>query len=65
MRIKAERILARDLQPGDLFSVAPQEYWDHAMQSGSCGEKVYIRTNASADDFKDANAIVNRITIER
>ena len=65
MRIKAERILARDLQPGDLFSVAPQEYWDHAMQIGSCGEKVYIRTNASADDFKDANAIVNRITIER
>ena len=65
MRIKAERIIARDLQPGDLFSVAPQEYWDHAMQSGSCGEKVYIRMTTEADDFPDADTVVYRITIER
>jgi len=65
MRIKAERVLARDLQPGDLFSVAPQEYWDHAMQSGSCGEKVYIRMTADADDFPDADTVVYRIAIER
>jgi len=65
MRIKAERVLARDLQPGDLFSVATQEYWDHAMQSGSCGEKVYIRMTADADDFPDADTVVYRIAIER
>jgi len=65
MKIKAENILARDLKPGDLFSVAPQAYWDHAMKSGSCGEKVYIRMTADADDFVDADTYVNRITIER
>jgi len=65
VRIKAESILARDLRPGDLFSVYPQEYWDHAMQSGSCGEKVYIRMTADADDFPDADTVVYRIAIER
>jgi len=65
MKIKAENILARDLKPGDLFSMAPQGYWDHAMKNGSCGEKVYIRMTAPADDFVDADTYVNRITIER
>jgi|KBSMisStandDraft_5_1062788.scaffolds.fasta_scaffold63375_5 hypothetical protein len=65
MRIKAERVLARDLRPGDLFSAAPQAYWDHAMDKGSCGEQVYIRTNVNADAFGDADSYISRITIER
>ena len=65
VRITAEQIVATDLKPGDLFSIAGQIYWDRAMTQGSCGECVYIRTNTPADRFEDANTTVYRITIER
>ncbi len=65
IKIKAELVTGRDLAPGDLFSVAGQAYWDTAMDKGSVGECVYIRTSIAADRFRDANDTVYRITIER
>ena len=45
MKIKATPIKAKDLKPGDLFSTAPQLYWDK-RDPNSLGEKVYMRTDA-------------------
>lgn len=71
MKITATKILARELQPGDLFSTAGQRYWDEfrnlvakAESTGHMpvGEKVYIRTEhpCPADQ---AEVEVFRITI--
>jgi len=65
VKIKAELITARDLLPGELFSTAGPAYWDIAMDKGSVGECVYIRTRAHADLFPGANDTVYRITVER
>lgn len=65
MRIKAEEILGRELQPGDLFSTYGLEYWATAMDRGSIGERVYIRTNTSTPRAPDADEKVYRLTIER
>lgn len=65
MRIVATRILARDLQPGDLFSAAGQKYWDLALDPAPIGERVYIRTTAPAGSAPDADTYVYKITIER
>ena len=62
--IKVEPVIARDLKPGDLFSTEGNRYWNLAMDHGSCGECVYIRTNTGADRFPDADSTVYRITIE-
>lgn len=43
MKIIAKACKARDLKPGDLFSIAPQEHWDN-KRDYVIGEKVYIRT---------------------
>jgi hypothetical protein len=62
--IKAERVRARDLLPGELFSSSAPEYWEKmALTHGSCGEKVYVRTNIPADMFGDADELVTRVTI--
>lgn len=45
-KVRAEMVLGRDLQPGDLFSTGSPEYWDIAMDGGGLGERVYIRTNS-------------------
>jgi len=65
VKIKAELMTARDLQPGDLFSVAGPSYWDTAMDKGSVGEAVYIRTHTDAKRSPDPNNVIYRITIER
>lgn len=65
MKIIVEEVTARDLKPGDLFSTAPQSYWDTVPRLGSIGERVYIRTTVDADTAEDADARVFRITIER
>jgi len=48
MKIIVTEVKAKDLEPGDLFSTANQEYWDTVCQplpiGLSVGEKVYIRT---------------------
>ena len=56
IRIEAKTVKGRDLKPGDLFSMAPTEYWEDANRltlevedgpdiPGTVGEKVFIRTN--------------------
>lgn len=64
VKIKAELMTGRDLKPGDLFSTASAEYWDGAMDKGSIGECVYIRTNFDATPFHGLDAPIYRITIE-
>jgi hypothetical protein len=61
--IKAEQLPARELKVGDLFSTVGAWYWDKALDGESCGERVYIRTNADASEFGDADALVYRLTI--
>lgn len=61
--INATPCKGRDLEPGDLFSTMGPIYWRAAMNRGSVGERVYIRTHASADEFKDADDTVFRITV--
>jgi hypothetical protein len=64
LRIKATPIAAKDLAPGDLFSTYGPSYWD-SPPSGSIGERVYIRTEASAANAYDADSTVFRIEIIR
>ena len=51
MKIIVTPVKAKDLEPGDLFSTANQEYWDLVCQplpiGLPVGEKVYIRTPGS------------------
>ena len=65
VKIKAELTTAHDLKPGELFSAAGPSYWDTAMDTGSIGERVFIRTNTSASRAPDANDTIYRITILR
>ncbi len=44
LKIKTEKMMGSELQPGNLFSTAGPEHWDTAGQNGSVGEKVYIFT---------------------
>ena len=62
--IKAVLIRASDLQPGDLFSTAGPDYWNLALDKGSVGERVYIRTNAPVAGADDVDVIVYRIEIQ-
>lgn len=62
MKIKATPIKGSDLKPGDLFSTAPQAYWDNIP--GSIGERVYIRTDSPAEWAPDFDSYVYKITIE-
>lgn len=63
--IRTEPVKGRDLQPGDLFSTLGPEYWDLFGQRDGVGERVYIRTNAPAGNFPDADEYVYKITVER
>jgi len=63
-RITAVKVLGRDLKPGELFSTVGPQYWDVAMNRGSVGERVYIRTNTPAELYDDLDEVVFRITIE-
>lgn len=61
-RVTAEPVLARDLQPGDLFSTEGPTYWDYFPQCQSIAEKAYIRT-ATPPIFGDGKDKVFRLTI--
>jgi len=63
IKIKATPMRGHALRPGDLFSTAPQDYWDQINAIGSIGEKCYIRTNAPAGIAPDANSLVYRLEI--
>jgi len=64
VHIKATLVKGYELQPGDLFSTAGPDYWDKYFDHrNSVGEKVYIRTNFSPNDFEDANQNVYKIEI--
>ena len=63
MKFLATPVKASELKPGDLFSNAPQAYWDKVADHGSVGEKVYIRT-AEPCPQDQADDVIQRITIE-
>jgi hypothetical protein len=66
MKVKATRIQACDLQPGDLFSTEGPDYWgciDSLVTS--IGERVYIRTSMPSSFADDADEYVFKIEIER
>jgi hypothetical protein len=63
--IKAERIVASDLRPGDLFSTIGSDYWDDAIMGPSIGEKVFVRTHTPPDRAPDSDLMVYRLTIEK
>lgn len=61
--VTTEKVLARDLLPGDLFSMAGPEYWKDALDRNGVGEKVYIRTNRNAGLASDPLTEVYRLRI--
>jgi len=63
MKIIAEPVKGKDLEPGDLFSTADQFYWDNRPKE-SIGEKVYIRTETPLTPEQGEEDIY-RITIIR
>jgi hypothetical protein len=64
VNIKTNKIIAKDLQPGDIFSTAGPEYWQSALMKASIGELVYIRTFVSALNADDHDIAVYKIEIE-
>lgn len=64
-KIIVTEVPAKDLQPGDLFSIAPQEYWDRVMDGRGVGEVVYVRTNLPCSTADDVDTMVFKITIEK
>jgi hypothetical protein len=65
IKTRAERVTGKELKPGDLFSVEGEWYWDNAMNKGSVGERVYIRTNVPTTPDMGPDDIVYRIIIEQ
>ena len=65
MKIKTEEIKAKDLKPGDLFSMLGDEYWSTIDRNKyAVGQKVFIRTNIPAPENQKEDVIF-RITIEK
>lgn len=62
VRIRAEKVEAKYLKPGDLYSTVGHEYWDHAMFRGEIGITVLIRSAVDADG---GDELVYRIFIEK
>ena len=65
VKVKCEKVKASDLEPGDLFSTLGSEYWDGAMDAGSIGERVFVRTMVPASAAPDADTTIYRLTIEK
>jgi hypothetical protein len=63
--VEVEPVIAKELKPGDLFSTADANYWDGALDFGSIGEKVYIRTNTPPEEASDAEELVYKITVKQ
>lgn len=61
MKIIAQRVLAKELRPGDLFSTAGPEYWD-VSRLGIVGERVYIRMEEPTPPDQ-MDTVIYRITI--
>ncbi len=61
MQIKATRIAAKTLLPGDLFSTADQDYWNKNVNgkhtNHSIGERVYIRTSEPCPAYQEDDLI--------
>ena len=64
MRIIATLVKAKELEPGDLFSTAGQEYWDTVSTNLSLGEKVYLRTSTPTP-ADQAEVDIYKVTIEK
>lgn len=62
--LRATPIKGRDLKPGDLFSTAGPEYWDHVGERDSVGERAYIRTETPAHS-EDLDMMVYLIEVIR
>jgi hypothetical protein len=62
-KVIATPIKAKDLDPGELFSAVGSVHWDTALESGSVGEKCYIRTNEPVPSEDDGEQVVYRLTI--
>ena len=63
MKVIAEKVVAKELEPGDLFSAAGPEYWNNIDGKLSVGEKAYIRTNTPSLEAVDADSYVYRLAI--
>jgi len=61
--IKAEKVVANTLQPGDLFSTVGPDYWDDAIMGPAIGERVYIRTHIPSYHAPDGKVSVYKLTI--
>lgn len=64
--IQCERVQAKTLQPGDLFSTHGSDYWEMFPFLACVGHAVFVRTYAESpagDD--DLETIVYKITILR
>ena len=64
LRIEATKVKGKELNEGDLFSTAPQLYWDgvNRNDSHSIGEKVYIRTLEKCPE-NQAEEDIYRLTV--
>lgn len=62
MKIHAKEIRAGELKAGDLFSTAPQQYWD-SRDPEAIGEKVYLRTETPCPQEQE-DVVVYLVTIE-
>ena len=67
MVIKVENITGKDLQPGDLFSIVNEVWWESVNNRDTdptpIGEMVYIRTNAPCPEDQRNDELV-RLTIK-
>lgn len=63
MKVVATLVKAKELKPGDLFSVIGPAYWENIDAKESIGEKVWLRTNTPTPPDQ-AEADVYLIKIE-
>lgn len=61
--VKAKKIKAKNLKPGDLFSALGQEHWDINGYQG-VGQKIYFRTDTPTPEDQ-ANDEIYKITLKR
>lgn len=62
MQVLTEKVKAKDLKAGDLFSTAGQEHWGLIDTLTAVGERVYIRTNTPCPTTQAEDEIY-RITV--
>ena len=63
MRVQVKEVKVEDLEPGDLFSTAGEDYWDN-LDDGSVGEKVYIRTDVPCPEDQ-VGLKVYKVTVQK